>query len=362
VDLTTLASGLLWVWFALAPASAPGFADQLIDDLMQLRQPQSARFQITGQIGSGGISFPLRGSGAFAQPDRFQMALDLSGSQLEQIIVGDTLYQRTSNDPVWRTQRVGQGTVPGPPGIAPVPSTLPPDAQEALGEFLNSFKLVGTEAIGDAQTRHYRGELDLLALSETFGGDPGSLRNYEKFSIGIELWIGIDDHFIHQLTLGMDVRDRTATAGRPGDLQATLTMTFSSFDEPVQIAAPIGQPTPPTPTPTPRPAPVQAPAQVPSGRQGRAQQVRVTASDIRFDLKEIRVQTGRSLEITLENSGVLEHNFSIDQPPFKLIAPAGQTVSGAVITPGAGSYDFYCSVPGHRGAGMAGKLIVSDSG
>src|SRR3954454_3199043 len=105
MDPTTLAGALMWVWFALAPPSAPGYADQLTDDVMQIRQPQTVRFQISGQLAAAGQSLPMRGNGGFVQPDRFQLAVDLGGFQVEEIGIGNTLYVRSSNDPTWRAQR-----------------------------------------------------------------------------------------------------------------------------------------------------------------------------------------------------------------------------------------------------------------
>ncbi|MGZ8761851.1 MAG: plastocyanin/azurin family copper-binding protein [Acidimicrobiia bacterium] len=48
-----------------------------------------------------------------------------------------------------------------------------------------------------------------------------------------------------------------------------------------------------------------------------------------------------------------------DVPGFKLVTPAsGDTDSGKVELK-KGKYTFYCSLPGHRAAGMVGTLTVS---
>jgi plastocyanin len=53
------------------------------------------------------------------------------------------------------------------------------------------------------------------------------------------------------------------------------------------------------------------------------------------------------------------HDFVIeDVPGFKLVAPgSGDTDSGKVDLK-KGKYTFYCSLPGHRAAGMVGTLTV----
>lgn len=79
-----------------------------------------------------------------------------------------------------------------------------------------------------------------------------------------------------------------------------------------------------------------------------------------FDAKQLNAKAG-SVTVTLANSSPLEHNLTIAQ---------GGTVLGATptFTGGAksvtvklkpGKYVFYCSVPGHRQAGMEGTLTVS---
>lgn len=40
---------------------------------------------------------------------------------------------------------------------------------------------------------------------------------------------------------------------------------------------------------------------------------------------------------------------------------AGETKTLTFNSGAAGEYEFYCSIPGHREAGMVGKLIVEDA-
>jgi uncharacterized cupredoxin-like copper-binding protein len=79
-----------------------------------------------------------------------------------------------------------------------------------------------------------------------------------------------------------------------------------------------------------------------------------------YDTKQLSAKAG-TVTITFANSAPLEHNLTIAQ---------GSKVLGATPTFGggtrtltlslkAGSYTFYCSVPGHRQAGMEGTLSVS---
>lgn len=82
------------------------------------------------------------------------------------------------------------------------------------------------------------------------------------------------------------------------------------------------------------------------------------------------------------NEGALEHDFSIMeihvedmgevdeeemehdmgdmdmQPDLHFSAPAGETRSITFTPTEAGTYEFVCTVPGHKEAGMTGTLIV----
>lgn len=87
--------------------------------------------------------------------------------------------------------------------------------------------------------------------------------------------------------------------------------------------------------------------------------ITVSVKEFAFDPKELTLQAGKATTIALKNEGAVEHDFTIDNPAFKLKALATKTETGQLTIPTAGSYTFYCSVPGHRQAGMEGKATVS---
>lgn len=81
---------------------------------------------------------------------------------------------------------------------------------------------------------------------------------------------------------------------------------------------------------------------------------------LRFTTKSLSAKAG-TVTIGFANTSPLEHNITIAQGTNVL--GATPTFQGATKTltlklaPGA--YTFYCSVPGHRAAGMEGTLTVS---
>lgn len=77
-----------------------------------------------------------------------------------------------------------------------------------------------------------------------------------------------------------------------------------------------------------------------------------------YDVTEATAPAG---EITLssENPSVVPHNIAIEEPEElegEVVQQGG--VSEITITLPAGSYEYFCSVPGHRQAGMVGTLTV----
>jgi plastocyanin len=79
-----------------------------------------------------------------------------------------------------------------------------------------------------------------------------------------------------------------------------------------------------------------------------------------FDKKQLSAKAG-SVTITFTNSATLEHNVTVAEGSTVLGATP-TFVSGArtlTLTLKPGTYTFYCSVPGHRQAGMEGALNVT---
>jgi uncharacterized cupredoxin-like copper-binding protein len=78
----------------------------------------------------------------------------------------------------------------------------------------------------------------------------------------------------------------------------------------------------------------------------------------KFDQQELRVKAGELVALRLDNGDEREHSFDIDELGVHVPIAIGQS-GVALFTPEKpGSYTFYCAIPGHRGAGMAGTLIV----
>ncbi len=104
----------------------------------------------------------------------------------------------------------------------------------------------------------------------------------------------------------------------------------------------------------------------------------LTTNNMAFAMKEISVAKGQPVQLVLANQDALLHDFSIDRIPVSVTKPKGNDhqhgggeepdlhVSAdagksqkVVFTPTKeGKYTYYCTVPGHREAGMVGTMIV----
>lgn len=83
----------------------------------------------------------------------------------------------------------------------------------------------------------------------------------------------------------------------------------------------------------------------------------VVSHDIFFDPKELSIPAGTDVTVSLPNEGVTLHNFAIDALDISVDIQPGET-GEAVINAPAGTYEYYCNVPGHKAAGMVGTLTV----
>ena len=86
--------------------------------------------------------------------------------------------------------------------------------------------------------------------------------------------------------------------------------------------------------------------------------IRVVARDFSFSPPELDIPAGRTVNVTLVNEGDLFHDITIPALDFALSASSDTSASGALTPATRGRYEFFCSVPGHREAGMSGTLVV----
>jgi nitrite reductase (NO-forming) len=113
----------------------------------------------------------------------------------------------------------------------------------------------------------------------------------------------------------------------------------------------------PAPEATPA-TPEATPAATPGATPVAATEVTVEMVDIDFNPNEFTIPAHTDVTVRLPNLGQIVHNFNVDPLDIQSgdVPPGGETT--VTINAAAGDYEYYCSIPGHRQAGMVGALHV----
>ena len=88
-------------------------------------------------------------------------------------------------------------------------------------------------------------------------------------------------------------------------------------------------------------------------------EIAVTNRGLVYDVSEIRVNVGDTVRVTYTNGGG-RHDWVVDEfeGAKTRVISAGQSETVEFVADRAGTFEFYCSVPGHRQAGMFGAFVV----
>lgn len=86
----------------------------------------------------------------------------------------------------------------------------------------------------------------------------------------------------------------------------------------------------------------------------------VELSEMKFAPPTIEVPAGKQVTLELRNRGSLDHDLVVDAINLRSrVVKPGQSQSLTIGPfPAGTTHDFYCSVTGHKAAGMVGRLIV----
>ncbi len=107
------------------------------------------------------------------------------------------------------------------------------------------------------------------------------------------------------------------------------------------------------------------PAAVPAASQG-AVDLKVVATDLKFTPSTLQAKVGQTIKLLMDNKGVIEHDIALptikaDKPAasLKVLAKPGQSASLEFTPTAPGTYEYICTIPGHKEAGMKGTLNVT---
>jgi uncharacterized cupredoxin-like copper-binding protein len=147
------------------------------------------------------------------------------------------------------------------------------------------------------------------------------------------------------VTVNAAAGDYEYYCAEPGHKQAGMVGTLHAVAEDAAAQASAASP---EASPVAPPAASPEAAQVPS----------VDLVDIAFSPKELTIPANTDVVVHLVNKGVTVHTFDIDQLNIHSGEIAPNQTLDVTINAAPGEYEFYCAIPGHKQAGMAGKLIV----
>jgi plastocyanin len=85
-----------------------------------------------------------------------------------------------------------------------------------------------------------------------------------------------------------------------------------------------------------------------------------SGGSLAFDQKDVSAKAG-SVTINFDNKQPLQHDVKVEDSSGKELGGTDLVSSGtatATVDLQPGTYTFFCSVPGHRDAGMEGTLTV----
>lgn len=91
-----------------------------------------------------------------------------------------------------------------------------------------------------------------------------------------------------------------------------------------------------------------------------APELAITANAMAFGPDRIELTAGEPVNVALTSVDIL-HDLVVDEIGFYLAADRNETVTGGLVFAEPGIYVGYCSVPGHREAGMELEIVVTPS-
>jgi uncharacterized cupredoxin-like copper-binding protein/mono/diheme cytochrome c family protein len=190
----------------------------------------------------------------------------------------------------------------------------------------------------DPVTRQERYNLIVKTINDGRGLMPA-------WGTGAEGGALLNDEQIHELALMIQHVNWNAVYNEA----ITQFGGYPTFPPPPASAAPAAQ----------TPVPASPGAGGNAGASVTSDQFTIEAHDIFFQPKELEIPANRDVKILLPNLGAAPHNFSIDALKVSVDLAPGETGEVTINAP-AGTYEFYCDVPGHKEAGMVGTLVVRE--
>jgi plastocyanin len=148
----------------------------------------------------------------------------------------------------------------------------------------------------------------------------------------------------------------TASAQSSASAQSTTSSTEAPASSPAESTGSTPATTSPTAT-TGTPAPASSPA---ASATTKLKLAANPAGQLAFNTKQLSAKAG-TVTIEMTNMSPIEHSVAVSEGS-KILGQTPVFSGGSksvTLKLKAGTYTFFCTVPGHRQAGMEGTLTVS---
>ena len=145
-----------------------------------------------------------------------------------------------------------------------------------------------------------------------------------------------------------------ATSGGSKATSEAAQTTSTSTESPTPSATSTSTSTPTATTGTP------APSSSPAAASTSLSLAADPAGALAYNTKQLSAKAG-TVTITMANASPVEHDVAIAEGT-KVVGSIPGFIGGSkklTVTLKPGKYTFYCTIPGHRAAGMEGTLTVS---
>jgi nitrite reductase (NO-forming) len=106
-------------------------------------------------------------------------------------------------------------------------------------------------------------------------------------------------------------------------------------------------------------APTDEPAEPAVGGDNGTVEIDVVMGDIFYQPDSVEIPAGTTLVVNANNEGAIEHDFELEDGQGTGMVQPGESATGE-IGPFDESTVAFCTVPGHREAGMEFDITVTD--
>lgn len=250
-----IASGLL----GASPAAAQGAVPQIKDF-------RSAHFDLVVKVDARGTAVTIPGSGDFevdpaTHQVKMQFQMSAMGEQIEFILLNEQMYLRTRQGQ-WQTMSLRDAGAMSGGNAAMIGGMSGPQSMMGMGmgssaemQRLMTFTQAGQETIDGTPTTRWNFTLNSQAIAQFMTGAPMSggqsggmsqeqmaemMRN-ARFTGAMN--VANDTGFLKRMSMDIQISVPASAAGasgRPMEIHQEFTITFSRFNQPVNIVAPAG--------------------------------------------------------------------------------------------------------------------------